>query len=113
MSTNVFGEILASVVDDTLDTRVVYVTPQLAAKWLRRNVVFRSINDKHVRALVWAIRNGAWRLTHQGIAFDKDGHLIDGQHRLTAVVKANIAVPMCVTAGVERSTHVVFDTGKR
>ena len=40
----------------------------------------------------WIARDmkaGHWRLTHQGIAFDPAGVLIDGQHRLWAIVESD------------------------
>ena len=38
--------------------------------------------------------------THQGIAFDENGVLQDGQHRLCAIVSANKPVDMMVTSGL-------------
>jgi hypothetical protein len=60
---------------------------------------------------------GRWRLTHQGIALDPQGRLLDGQHRLRAVLEADlsqpgIVVPMMVTVGVPRDTFAVMDSGR-
>ena len=43
--------------------------------------------------------NGNWKLSPQGIAFDESGTLFDGQHRLRAVVRAGLSVPMLVLRG--------------
>jgi head-tail adaptor len=40
------------------------------------------------------MRAGRWRLTHQGIAFSSNRVLLDGQHRLWAVLISGVTVPM-------------------
>lgn len=54
-------------------------------------------------------------MTHQGIAFDENGELVDGQHRLNAIVEANIPVQMNVTYNVHRAPGEVFtiDMGRK
>lgn len=46
------------------------------------------------------MRAGQWMLTHQGIAIDTNGELIDGVHRLLAIVQSGVPVQMLVTRGV-------------
>ncbi|MER7702237.1 hypothetical protein ABTX81_04950 [Kitasatospora sp. NPDC097605] len=94
-------------------TEVLLVTPTLASEWLKRNLTNRPLSRQAVAQLTRVIERGEWQLTHQGIAFDEDDTLIDGQHRLAAVVKANIAVEMSVTRGVSRSAFTVMDTGRK
>lgn len=78
------------------------VTPELAADWLKANLKNRRLKEKTVDAYAMDVRNGAWLTTHQGIAFDEDGNLIDGQHRLQAIVRAKRAVLILVTTGWPR-----------
>jgi hypothetical protein len=61
------------------------------------------------------MRNGGWTLTHQGIAFDENGELVDGQHRLNAVIEANVPVEMNVTTNVHRQPGEAFtiDMGRK
>ena len=92
-------------------TRIETVTPELAAEWLTRNKRNRVLGVRAVKALVDAIKAGEWRTTHQGIAFGSDGDLYDGQHRLTAVVEAGVAVPMLVTRGLDHAALDAIDTG--
>jgi len=56
---------------------------------------------------------GDWKVTHQGIAFSIGGVLVDGQHRLAAIVEADIPVEMTVFTDVNEGTFDVLDTGKR
>ncbi|MGC0422225.1 hypothetical protein [Embleya sp. AB8] len=94
-------------------TEVLMVTPELAKAWLKQNAMNRPLSRQTVAHLVRAIERGEWQLTHQGIAFDQDETLLDGQHRLAAVVKSNLAVQMAVTRGVSRSAFTVMDTGRK
>ncbi|AGJ54052.1 MULTISPECIES: hypothetical protein [Streptomyces] len=87
------------------------VPPELAAKWLTHNTSNRPLSKGTVQQLAAQIQRGEWQLTHQGIAFDEDDVLIDGQHRLAAIVKAGVAVPLTVTHGVPRTAFTVMDTG--
>ncbi|MER5832610.1 hypothetical protein ABT116_17585 [Streptomyces sp. NPDC002130] len=93
--------------------QVVDVSPQLAAEWLTRNTNNRPLSKGTVQHLAGQIQRGEWQLTHQGIAFDEDEVLIDGQHRLAAIVKAGVTVPLTVTHGVPRTAFTVMDTGRK
>lgn len=92
---------------------VLSVSPELAAQWLKLNTNNRPLSKNTVQQLAAQIQRGEWQLTHQGIAFDEDDVLIDGQHRLAAIVKAGTTVPMTVTQGVPRTAFTVMDTGRK
>lgn len=92
---------------------VMLVTPALATEWLKRNTNNRSVSEHAVRALAETIAAGRWVTTHQGIAFDRHGVLIDGQHRLRAVITAGLPVAIEVTSGLDRSAVDAIDNGGR
>lgn len=92
-------------------TRIEIISPKKAAQWLENNPSNRPIRKKHVLFLSKQMAAGEWQVTHQGIAFDENGNLCDGQHRLAAIVKSGIAVEMMVTQGVARGKFTAFDTG--
>ena len=94
-----------------MHSKTVVVTPEIATMWLERNVVNRPVSERHVGALAWDMKNGKWELTHQGIAFNRDMLLIDGQHRLRAVVAAEVNVPMRVTCNVDGQYSSPIDMG--
>jgi hypothetical protein len=80
---------------------------------LEANTSNRSVSKATVRAYAEAMRRGEWQVTHQGIAFDTDGVLRDGQHRLAAIVEADQPIELMVFTEVEPGTFDVLDTGKR
>jgi hypothetical protein len=92
---------------------IIEVSPELALKWLEGNTHNRPINHAHVNALVRDIKAGRWRVTHQGIAFDAEGLLIDGQHRLWAIVEANQAVRVRAFYNEPLENKQFVDCGKR
>jgi hypothetical protein len=73
------------------------VTPEMAARWLERNKSNRPLRQNVVAAYAAQIKAGQWRLTHQGVCLDCRENLIDGQHRLTAIVQTDIAILMQVS----------------
>jgi hypothetical protein len=79
--------------------QVAEITPVLAAEWLKLNRKNRKLKYETMLAYARDMKNNAWYLTHQGVAFDAEGNLIDGQHRLEAVVNSKRAVNMFVSAG--------------
>jgi hypothetical protein len=71
---------------------VLELTPSMAARWLEGNTHNRPINQGHVERLACEMKSGRWRVTHQGLAFSPGGRLLDGQHRLWAIVMADVPV---------------------
>jgi hypothetical protein len=91
---------------------IVLVTPDLAAQWLERNPQNRRIVQARVSFYAAQMQSGSWKLTHQGIAFDEHGNLVDGQHRLYAVISSGIPVRFWVFRGVAREAMIAIDVGK-
>jgi hypothetical protein len=97
-----------------LRTELVHVTPDMARNWLdAHNVGNRSISKGIVARYAREMQAGKWMLTHQGPAFDYTDFLIDGQHRLAAVVQSGKTVPMWITFGADPETFTVLDVGYR
>lgn len=102
--------------DHNIKIRVMEITPAWAERKLaelqhlveRGEFRNRTINKTLVDSYASDMVRGRWGLSHQGIAFDEDGRLLDGQHRLWAVVKAGIPVMMIVATGVPSSTNGGF-----
>ena len=97
-------------------SEIVTITPEMAREMLDKNMKSnRRMNHDTILRYARIMKAGGWNLTHQGIAFDCNGNLIDGQHRLNAIIQANIPVQMMVTYDVERHDGEAFtiDVGRR
>ena len=80
--------------------QVVKVTPEIAARWLKNNGKNRSLSIAHVKRLAASMAAGRWSLNGQTISFDDQGRLLDGQHRLSAVVMSGVTVDMAIATDV-------------
>ena len=92
------------------------ISPEQARKWLsENNTDNRPMRRIAVDGLRAAWDRGEWRLTHQGIAFDTNGVLRDGQHRLAFIseLPPGAAVPMMVTFDLPDDVFGVLDRGIR
>ena len=88
------------------------VTPEMAKKWLALNCkTNRKISIRTVEAYAREIKAGRWQLTHQAIAFNQTGELIDGQHRLSAVVLAKKAIKAYISTGLPLEYNAPIDQG--
>lgn len=90
--------------------QVVRVGPELAQTYLARNVHNRPLRQRHVALYAADMTAGNWRYTGEPIKFDRDGHLIDGQHRLAAIVAAGVTLPLLVVRGLDPDAQHVMDT---
>lgn len=85
-----------------ITAEIMLITPALAREWLEKRFSNqRRISKPRVDSHCRAIKAGRWRTTHQGVAFNSAGELVDGQHRLAAIVESDTAVHMMVAWGVD------------
>jgi len=88
------------------------VTPALALQWLRRNRANRRPIYRHIDFLMGQLRRGLWRFNGQSILFSDKGDLLDGQHRLAAIVATGIAAPAYVILGIDPAAFATIDSGR-
>jgi hypothetical protein len=98
-----------------LEGSVMKITPAMAKGWVEKHnhPDNRSVGWSAVEAFANDMRNGNWKLTHQGICFDAEGRLIDGQHRLHAIVAAGVAVNMMVLTNKHAQFSDPLDRGRQ
>ena len=85
------------------------MTPSIARSYLEDAAVNRSISEPAVKRYAAAMKKGQWTLS-QPICFDAFGKLVDGQHRLMAVIKADMPVKFNVLRGIANIRHL--DAGR-
>ena len=94
-----------------MESRVETITPDLAKEYLKSNIENnRRINRNRVLVYAKDMASGAWQLNGEGIRFNENGELIDGQHRLRAIIMANRPVDILVTRDISNDI-TVFDRG--
>jgi hypothetical protein len=68
---------------------MVAITPADAKATLERNSNFRKINQPQSDSYARILDRGDWEFNGDTIAFDVDGNLKDGQHRMKACMSSN------------------------
>ena len=93
----------------------VYVTPDLARELLKKtNTKNRLISPLTCKKYARDLENGDWELNPQPIVFTKGfGLLLDGQHRLQAVVMSGVAQRFVFCTGVPESVQEVIDETRK
>lgn len=87
------------------------VTPSIAVAYLERNTSNRNMSHNRVTAMAEAMKRGEWVFNGDSIRFSDDGVLLDGQHRLAAIVKSGTAQNLLVIRGLPKSVFSTIDTG--
>lgn len=89
------------------------ITPEKASEYLKHNTMNRPLDGNRVNLYVHEMKAGKWKQNiAEPIAFAEDGTLINGQHRLQAVIKSAMAIEMGVVRGANKGDFVAIDAGK-
>jgi len=87
------------------------ITPAVAKKMLDGNMNNRKLRKFRVAQYADAMRRGMWDIQNDAITISQSGKLLNGQHRLTAIVEADQACQCLVLRGVDESAYAVIDSG--
>lgn len=96
-----------------LDYEIVEVTPADAREILDRNTRNRALREEYVRKLAGAMERGEWMVNGEPIQIAEGGELLNGQHRLSAILASGVTVPMLVVRGLPPNTQRTMDGGTR
>jgi hypothetical protein len=90
---------------------VIYLTPELAKKWLGQNTRNRRIRRSKVDLYARDMANGRWQFNGDPFRFDERGVLLDGQHRCMAVVNSGATIKALVVHGLDTAAQDTMDIG--
>ncbi len=88
------------------------ITPEMARKFLEMNTSNRSAKAKSIKFLADQMTQGKWKFTGDSIKISSTGRLLDGQHRLMALINANKTFDFVVINDLPDDVFDVIDTGK-
>lgn len=101
-----------AIINVYVKTRQMLVTPEEAGLWLLKNISNRPISEYNIQYLLDQMRRKKWEISTDAIGFDTEGNLINGQHRLMALIRYNKPLEMLVGWGYKREAFNVIDTGR-
>jgi hypothetical protein len=91
--------------------KIVTVTPDMARKMLEHNDGNRPKKKSVVARYAAVMLAGNWSLSPDGLIFGRDGRLLQGQHRLSAVIVADVPIDFVVWTNVDDNVFRVLDRG--
>lgn len=91
---------------------VVLVTPEMAKNWLITNTGNRNLSKGRVAKILNDILNHRWQYNGESIKFDINGNLIDGQHRLSALVQSGQTIPLLIVNNLATESQQTIDLGR-
>ena len=89
------------------------ITPQVAKFWLQHKHTNRSIHLKVLIKLKRALEHARWEINGETIIFDEQGRLIEGQHRLQAVVDTDVTIWSLVVYGIDKARFKTMGQGSK
>ena len=87
------------------------ITPNRAAEYLKYNKSNRRLVNNRVEFYQRQMEKGQWKLTGDAIKSNSID-LVDGQHRLQAIVRSGVTLKMVVVRNLDNDVFDVLDTGR-
>lgn len=92
--------------------KIELIGPEEAQDYLDRNSRNRALSANRVGGYAAAMLRGEWLLNGETLKFNGDGTLLDGQHRLAAVVKSGTNQRFMVVRGLSTEVQDTVDAGR-
>ena len=96
---------------NNITAKVEEINPEYALKLASKNKNNRPVRRKTVLTFARAMKCGHWACNGQGIILDKDGNILDGQHRLYAIIESGETIAMLIVRGVDKADYNTMDIG--
>jgi hypothetical protein len=89
------------------------VTPAMATRWLEANTRNRPVQQRRVDQYTRDMQAGNWYLSNDAVAFSTTGQLLNGQHRLWAIIESERTVQLLVVRDLPEESRAVMDLGQK
>lgn len=103
---------LAAGADPTVGVRMM-ITPEIATDWLETRGNNRKVGQSIVDTYARDMKDGRWVFNGAPIQFDEEGKLLNGQHRLWAVIESGCSIDTVVQWNIPRSSQATIDAGHK
>lgn len=90
---------------------LIEVTPEMALDLLTRNTHNRTVRQSQVMQLADAMLSGKFLFNGEPIRIDHNNRIIDGQHRLYAIVESEVPQDLVIWYDLDPDVVHVTDTG--
>lgn len=94
-----------------MEVQVATITPDLAQRLLDANPRNRGIKSDNLKRVTAEMKRGAWKVNGDTIRIDTEGYLLDGQHRLLAVIASGVSYEGILVTGLAPEVFDTIDQG--
>lgn len=98
-------------VDDEPIISIELVTPEKAREFLGYNLTNRGIRSRVVQIYALDMAQGMWKFNGDPVRFARNGQLLDGQHRLAAIIESGTPQKMLIIRNLYMSAQLNMDSG--
>jgi len=92
--------------------KMLTLTPAIAEQLLQRNTHNRTVSRSRVSQYAADMRAGHWAFNGEAIKIAADDQVLDGQHRLLAVIEADRDVETLLITGLPAQAQETMDQGR-
>ena len=98
-----------------INAKTQVITPAAAKQLIADSANFknRTLSPTVIKNYCDQMKRGLWKSNGESLIIDQEGAVINGQHRLHAIVMAGVPIELLVVRGVERSTFSTLDKGRK
>lgn len=98
--------------DNKMKTKLLEICPRIAGYYMEKTKS-RNINKKRVQELSEIMKKGGWVFDNgTSIKILNDGTVVDGIHRLSAIIESNTQQKMLFVTGLDENIMGTIDIGK-
>lgn len=94
-----------------METEFRWIGPAEATTLLIANTHNRNLRPLHVRKLARDMSEGRWRENGEPIRLDRNGVVLDGQHRLNAIIVSGVRLRLLFILGLDPEVQDTIDIG--
>jgi hypothetical protein len=98
-----------------INAKTQVITPALALQLIADSVNFknRTLSPNVIKNYCDQMKRGLWKSNGESLIIDQEGAVINGQHRLHAIIMADVPIELLVVRGVKRSAFNTLDKGRK
>ena len=98
---------------EDITSKIEDITPDKAQRWLDNSeTINRSYSKAVIASYAETMKNGNWLLNGEAITFDRNENLLNGHHRLMAVIESGCTIKSFVVRGIDKKAFSTFDCGR-
>ena len=96
-----------------ITSKIETITPAIAQQWLDASKTEnRPFSQAVINSYADTMKKGNWLVNGEAITFDEKGNLLNGHHRLKAVIASATPIESFVVRGVDKRVFTTFDCGR-